>query len=106
MTEVKNSDTQQPTQAPTGIQIGDMQAVVNIIDLACTRGAFRANELTQVGAVTDKISAFLKQIADQAKAAEEKKNATAEAPAEAKTETSATAEAPAEAKTETSAKGE
>ena len=96
MTEVKNSDTQQPTQAPTGIQIGDMQAVVNIIDLACTRGAFRANELTQVGAVTDKISAFLKQIADQAKAAEEKKNA--EAPA--------TAEAPAEAKSETPTKGE
>lgn len=106
MTEVTNSETQQPTQSPTGIQIGDMQAVVNIIDLACTRGAFRANELTQVGAVTDKISAFLKQIADQAKAAEEKKNT--EAPATAKAPATAEAEAPAEApaKSETPAKGE
>ena len=71
-----------------------MQAVVNIIDLACTRGAFRANELSQVGAVTDKINAFLKQIADQQKANEEKAEAKAEAPAEAK------AEAPAEATTD------
>ena len=94
MTEVTNSETQQPQQAPTGIQVGDMQAVVNIIDLACTRGAFRANELSQVGAVTDKINAFLKQIADQQKANEEKAEAKAEAAAEAK------AEAPAEATTD------
>ncbi len=94
MTEVTNSETQQPQQAPTGIQVGDMQAVVNIIDLACTRGAFRANELSQVGAVTDKINAFLKQIADQQKANEEKAEAKAEAPAEAK------AEAPAEVTTD------
>ena len=94
MTEVTNSETQQPQQAPTGIQVGDMQAVVNIIDLACTRGAFRANELSQVGAVTDKINAFLKQIADQQKANEEKAEAKAEAPAEAK------AEAPVEATTD------
>ena len=94
MTEVTNSETQQPQQAPTGIQVGDMQAVVNIIDLACTRGAFRANELSQVGAVTDKINAFLQQIADQQKANEEKAEAKAEAPAEAK------AEAPAEATTD------
>ena len=94
MTEVTNSETQQPQQAPTGIQVGDMQAVVNIIDLACTRGAFRANELSQVGAVTDKINAFLKQIADQQKANEEKAEAKAEAEAEAK------AEAPAEATTD------
>jgi hypothetical protein len=94
MTEVTSSETQQPNQSPTGIQVGDMQAVVNIIDLACTRGAFRANELSQVGAVTDKINAFLKQIADQQKANEEKAEAKAEAPAEAK------AEAPAEATTD------
>ena len=99
MTEVTNSETQQPQQAPTGIQVGDMQAVVNIIDLACTRGAFRANELSQVGAVTDKINAFLKQIADQAKAEEEAK-AKAEAPAKAE------AEAPAKAEAEAPAKGE
>ena len=86
MTEVTNSETQQPQQAPTGIQVGDMQAVVNIIDLACTRGAFRANELSQVGAVTDKINAFLQQIADQQKANEEKAEAKAEAPAEATTD--------------------
>ena len=54
MTEVTSSETQQPNQSPTGIQVGDMQAVVTMRDLAWTRGAFRANELTQVGQVYDK----------------------------------------------------
>ena len=33
MTEVTNSETQQPQQAPTGIQVGDMQAVVTLLIL-------------------------------------------------------------------------
>ena len=55
-----------PTQ-PTGIQIGDLQTVLNIIDLASQRGAFKANELTQVGSIADKLSGFLGQVAKQAK---------------------------------------
>jgi|TARA_B100001093_G_scaffold520492_1_gene616737 hypothetical protein len=74
----------------TGLQISDMQTVLNIIDLASTRGAFRSNELSQVGAVADKLGAFLQQINAQAeadkKAKEEAEGKTAEAekPAEAK----------------------
>ena len=78
----------------TGLQISDMQTVLNIIDLASTRGAFRSNELSQVGAIADKLGAFLQQINAQAeaekKAKEESEGRTAEAPAEA--------EKPAEAK--------
>jgi hypothetical protein len=88
-----------PTQ-PTGIQIGDLQTVLNIIDLASQRGAFKANELTQVGSIADKLSTFLGQVAKQAKdkadaeakAQGEQAPATAEAPAKA--EAPATAEAP------------
>ena len=42
------------SQQPTGIQITDLQTILNIIDLASSRGAFRAPELTQVGAIADK----------------------------------------------------
>tara|TARA_B100001248_G_scaffold260648_1_gene249473 strand:+ start:382 stop:732 length:351 start_codon:yes stop_codon:yes gene_type:complete len=81
-------------QQPTGIQINDLQLIMNIIDLASQRGAFRANELTQVGSVADKLGAFLGQVAQQAKAeqdAKDKAEGKAPAPAEA------SAEAPAEA---------
>ena len=68
-------------QQPTGIQIADLQTILNIIDLASSRGAFRAPELTQVGAIADKLGAFLKSLADQEKAKQEAEQ-SAEAPAE------------------------
>ncbi len=83
------------TQQPTGIQIVDLQTILNIIDLASSRGAFRANELTQVGSVADKLGAFLRTLAEQEKAKQEAEG-TAEAVAEAPAE--AVAEAPAESK--------
>ena len=45
------------------ISLNDLQVLANIVDLASQRGAFRGNELTQVGAVFDKLSAFLAQVA-------------------------------------------
>ena len=45
------------------ISLNDLQVLANIVDLASQRGAFRGNELTQVGAVFDKLSAFLQQVA-------------------------------------------
>jgi len=56
------------TQTPTGIQISDLQTILNIIDLASSRGAFRANELTQVGQIADKLGTFLRGLAEQEKA--------------------------------------
>jgi len=54
----------------TQITIADLDTIKNIIDLASTRGAFRAAELTQVGAVYDKLSLFLEAIVAQAQAQE------------------------------------
>ena len=52
------------------ITIADLDTIKNIIDLACTRGAFRGSEISQVGAVYDKLSAFLQAVIAQAQEAE------------------------------------
>jgi hypothetical protein len=52
------------------ITIADLDTIKNIIDLASTRGAFRGAELTQVGVVYDKLSAFLEAVVAQAQAQE------------------------------------
>ena len=44
--------------------------IKNIIDLASTRGAFRAAEMKQVGEVYDKLTAFLAAVVAQAQAQE------------------------------------
>jgi len=54
----------------TQITIADLDTIKNIIDLACTRGAFRGAELTQVGVVYDKLTVFLEAVIAQAKAQE------------------------------------
>ena len=54
----------------TQITIADLDTIKNIIDLACTRGAFRGAELSQVGVVYDKLTAFLEAVIEQAKAQE------------------------------------
>ena len=59
------------TNDPTQITIADLDTLRNIVDLASTRGAFRGAELTQVGAIYDKLTAFLDAIIAQAKAQEE-----------------------------------
>ena len=94
MTEVKqepvSTDVPAPelpnSQQPTGIQIADLQTILNIIDLASSRGAFRAPELTQVGAIADKLGAFLGALAEQQKANKEAEGKTADAPADAPAE--------------------
>lgn len=57
------------------LTLADLASIHNIIDAATQRGAFKANELTAVGAVYDKLSAFLKATQqaqeEAAKAAEE-----------------------------------
>ena len=54
----------------TQITIADLDTIKNIIDLACTRGAFRGGEISQVGAVYDKLNLFLEAVIAQAKAQE------------------------------------
>lgn len=50
----------------TQITIADLDTIKNVIDLATTRGAFRGAELSQVGAVYDKLSVFLETVIAQA----------------------------------------
>jgi hypothetical protein len=52
------------------ITISDLDAIKNIIDLATSRGAFRGSELSSVGTVYDKLTAFLQAVIEQAKAQE------------------------------------
>jgi hypothetical protein len=54
----------------TQITVADLGLLKNIIDLASTRGAFRAAEMKQVGEVYEKLSAFLDAVLAQAQAQE------------------------------------
>ena len=56
-----------PQTAEEGnLTIAALQTISNIIDIAMTRGAFRANEARSVGEAFDKISAFLQNVQKQA----------------------------------------
>jgi hypothetical protein len=74
------------TNDPTQITIADLDTLRNIVDLASTRGAFRGAELTQVGAIYDKLTAFLDAIIAQAKAQEEANQAATPAAPESQGE--------------------
>jgi uncharacterized protein YggE len=57
------------------ITVADLDAARGIIDLAVKRGAFGAAEVGQVGAVFNKLTAFLDSVVEQAKAAQEAQQA-------------------------------
>lgn len=46
------------------LNINDIAAVVQMIDIVTARGAFRGDELSQVGALRDKYAAFVKATQD------------------------------------------
>lgn len=54
--------TPQPAAAPASpppITVADIKTMVAVINTSTQRGAFRANELSQVGQLHDKLVAFL-----------------------------------------------
>jgi hypothetical protein len=67
------------TTQPQSITIADLDVVKKIIELAAARGAFRAEEMTDVGAMYDKLSAFLQAVVAQAQQAETTTDTTAPA---------------------------
>ena len=82
-TETTSAPTTQAApaqQAVTDLSIGDLKNLATIIDVASTRGAFRANEMATVGLIYNKLQAFLAKVAPETKPEE---NKTAEAPAAA-----------------------
>jgi hypothetical protein len=49
----------------TQLTIADLASLKQIIDAACTRGAFKAAEMKPIGDVYDKLSAFLDTVVAQ-----------------------------------------
>mgnify|MGYP006133700469 FL=1 len=70
--------TEAPAPADAGLSINDIQGCVTIIDLVTKRGAFEGPELADVGAVRNRLDAFLKAAA----AAQAPAEGAAETPAE------------------------
>tara|TARA_E500000318_G_scaffold41917_1_gene40123 strand:+ start:1590 stop:1886 length:297 start_codon:yes stop_codon:yes gene_type:complete len=70
-TKAKATATQtapQPKQATAqDLSIADLKNLATIIDVASTRGAFRANEMATVGAMFNKLQAFLARVAPEQK---------------------------------------
>lgn len=48
-----------PAAKAPELNMNDLTAMRNLIDVVTTRGAFKANELSSVGILFDKLSAFL-----------------------------------------------
>ena len=62
------------------ITISDLEELRQLVDLACTRGAFRASEASAVGSVYEKLTTFLTAVVEQAQAQEAMKQVSPDAP--------------------------
>ena len=51
-----------PTPDPTALSIGDLKNLAIILDIASTRGAFKAAEMQSVGFLFNKLQAFLAKV--------------------------------------------
>jgi hypothetical protein len=60
------------------ITVADLNLIKNIIDLASSRGAFRAGELKEIGEVYNKLTAFLDVVIAQAQEQEASASDTGE----------------------------
>lgn len=54
------------------LTLNDMVSLRNIIDAACSRGAFKASEMKSIGEVYDKLNRFVESSQQQAVATEPK----------------------------------
>jgi hypothetical protein len=48
------------------ITVADLALLKNLVEVASSRGAFKADELSTVGQVYDKLNIFLNQLVEQA----------------------------------------
>ncbi len=57
--------TAKPEEAvdPMALSIGDLKGLSTIIDVASSRGAFRANEMASIGTLYNKLQTFLNKVA-------------------------------------------
>lgn len=54
--------TTQPQPELPQITVQDLASIQSCIDVACQRGAFRANEMAAIGTLYDKLANFLQAI--------------------------------------------
>jgi len=59
------TDTQAPQPDPMALSIGDLKNLSTILDVASTRGAFKAAEMQGVGYIYNKLQAFLAKVAPE-----------------------------------------
>ena len=52
-----------PQPDPAALSIGDLKNLTQILDVASSRGAFRASEMAGVGLMYNKLQAFLAKVA-------------------------------------------
>ena len=69
MAEETTEVTTEAAAEPVNITVADLQGLVNLIDVASSRGAFRGAELAAVGTLYTKIASFLQQILGSQEAA-------------------------------------
>ena len=60
-----SAEAGQEQSVPESVNLSDLGTLLQIVDLATQRGAFRGAELSQVGAVFDKLNAFLSYVQEQ-----------------------------------------
>lgn len=65
--------SESPTESNQSIEltVNDLSAIRQVIDIAQTRGAFKANEMVAVGTVYTKLDTFLNTVAAQQAAAQQ-----------------------------------
>ena len=56
---IQQEQVAQPDEAAVQLQLSDLMLCAQALQLASTRGAFRAEEFTQIGGVFDRITTFL-----------------------------------------------
>lgn len=62
--EPENTAKQEaPQPGPADLNVSDLVALKNIIEVATTRGAFKATELEAVGKTFNKLNSFLEAVA-------------------------------------------
>jgi len=80
--QAAQAQAQAPQPDPTALTIADLKNLSTILDVASTRGAFKANEMAGVGFLYNKLQAFLAKVAPEQKP-EDTAGAPATAPATA-----------------------
>ena len=80
--QAAQAQAQAPQPDPTALTIADLKNLATILDVASTRGAFKANEMAGVGFLYNKLQAFLAKMAPEQKP-EDTAGAPATAPATA-----------------------